>query len=141
MHISQGNMGLLSTYGRRAPAGDPIPQFRYDAATDRMVPTGTTVEMANSWPGATNPLPSILPQPSAGGTTGVTTAVRPAGLGIAGVAYGVLATASMAASAYHGVRRNDSVGWGIWWGLMGSMFPIITPAIALAQGFAKPARR
>ena len=52
--------------------------------------------------------------------------------------WGILATASGAASAYHGYRRNDSVGWALWWFLMGSMFPVITPTIAVAQGFGKP---
>lgn len=45
--------------------------------------------------------------------------------------------ASGAASAYHGYKRNESVGWAAWWGLMGLSFPIITPAIAFAQGFGK----
>lgn len=49
----------------------------------------------------------------------------------------VVDTASMAASAYHGYKRNNSIGWALWWGLMGAMFPIITPTIALAQGFGK----
>jgi hypothetical protein len=40
--------------------------------------------------------------------------------------------------AYHGYKRNDSVGWAIVWGLLGGAFPVITPAIALAQGFGKP---
>ena len=49
--------------------------------------------------------------------------------------------ASGALSAYHGVKRNNgSVGWGIVWFFMGSIFPIVTPAIAVAQGFAKPIR-
>ena len=52
-----------------------------------------------------------------------------------------LSTASMAACAYHGYRRNNSVGWALWWGLMGSMFPVIAPTIALAEGFGKPARK
>ena len=57
------------------------------------------------------------------------------------VVYGLLATASSAASAYHGVKRNNgSIGWGITWGLLGGMFPVLTPAIAVAQGFAKPAK-
>ena len=56
------------------------------------------------------------------------------------VVWGALAVASMAASAYHGVKRNrGSIGYGIWWGVMGSLFPVITPTIAVAQGFAKPA--
>lgn len=50
---------------------------------------------------------------------------------------GILATASVAASAYHGYKRNRSVGWAVWWGFMGGLFPVITPAIALAQGFGK----
>lgn len=55
-----------------------------------------------------------------------------------GILYGAISTASMAASAYHGYKRNRSVGWAIWWGFMGAIFPVITPAIALAQGFGKP---
>lgn len=53
------------------------------------------------------------------------------------VIWGVLATVSMAASAYHGYRRNQSVGWAVWWALMGLTFPVLTPAIGLAQGFGK----
>jgi hypothetical protein len=54
------------------------------------------------------------------------------------IIWGVLSTASFAASVYHGYKRNDSVGWAIWWGFMGAIFPIVTPTIAFAQGFAKP---
>lgn len=49
----------------------------------------------------------------------------------------LLSIASGAASAYHGYKRNDSVGWAIVWGLLGGVFPVITPAIAWAQGFGK----
>lgn len=53
--------------------------------------------------------------------------------------FNVLSIASAAASGFHGVRRhNGSVGWGIWWFLMGGLFPVITPVVAVAQGFAKP---
>ena len=48
--------------------------------------------------------------------------------------------ASVGASAYHGYKRNNSLGWGIGWGILGGLFPILTPAIALAQGFGKPAK-
>jgi hypothetical protein len=42
-------------------------------------------------------------------------------------------------SAYHGYKRNhDNVGWAFGWGLGGVLFPIITPVIALAEGYAKP---
>ena len=42
-------------------------------------------------------------------------------------------------SAYHGYKRNRSVGWAAWWGLMGLIFPVVTPAVAIAQGFGKRA--
>jgi len=57
------------------------------------------------------------------------------------VPWAFISTVSGTISAYHGYKRNESVGWALWWFLMGSMFPIITPTIALAQGFGKPARR
>lgn len=47
--------------------------------------------------------------------------------------------ASVAASAYHGYKRNRSVGWAVAWGLLGGLFPIITPAIAVGQGFGRRA--
>ena len=56
------------------------------------------------------------------------------------LAWTILSTASMAASAFHGYRRNDSLGWALWWAFMGGLFPIFTPAVALAQGFGKRKR-
>lgn len=56
------------------------------------------------------------------------------------VLWGLLGTASFVASVYHGYKRNESVGWAIWWGAMGALFPIVTPTIAIAQGFGKPKR-
>jgi len=52
--------------------------------------------------------------------------------------WGILSTASFAASVYHGYKRNDSLGWALGWGAMGALFPVITPTIALAQGFGQP---
>lgn len=54
----------------------------------------------------------------------------------------VLSALSAGASAFHGYRRNrGSIGWALGWGFLGGLFPIVTPAIAFAQGFGKPARR
>lgn len=53
------------------------------------------------------------------------------------IALGTLQVLSSGASAYHGYRRNKSVGWAVWWGFCGAIFPIITPAVAIAQGFGK----
>lgn len=54
------------------------------------------------------------------------------------IAWSVLGTASMAASAFHGYRRNQSIGWALAWGVLGGVFPVLTPAVALAQGFGQP---
>lgn len=56
---------------------------------------------------------------------------------VGGTIWSLAALASTGASAYHGYKRNHSVGWAIWWGIMGGLFPVVTPAIALAQGFGR----
>ena len=43
------------------------------------------------------------------------------------------------ASFWHGLKRNDSLGWALGWGFLGSLFPVITPAYGYYQGYAKPA--
>lgn len=49
----------------------------------------------------------------------------------------VAGTVSVPVLAYHGYRRNDSVGWAIVWGLFGSWVWPITVPVAFAQGYAK----
>ena len=49
--------------------------------------------------------------------------------------WGIVSMLSSGLSAYHGYKRNRSVGWAAMWGVMGAVFPIITPAVAVAQGF------
>jgi hypothetical protein len=51
---------------------------------------------------------------------------------------GILSITSAAVSAYHGYKRNDSIGWAIVWFFAGSVFPVFVPVIAIAQGFGKP---
>lgn len=50
---------------------------------------------------------------------------------------GLIVAASIGASAYHGYKRNKSTGWAVWWGFMGLMLPVITPVVAIAQGYGK----
>ncbi len=57
------------------------------------------------------------------------------------VGWGLVVAVSSAASAWHGYKRNDSVGWALWWGLMGGVAPILTPVIGAAQGWGKRKRR
>lgn len=54
-------------------------------------------------------------------------------------AWPLVATAGAAMGAYHGYKRNNSVGWAIVWALVGGMFPVITIPVSLAQGFGKKA--
>lgn len=56
----------------------------------------------------------------------------------AAIVWGLLRTASVGVSAYHGYKRNgDSLGWGVGWGALASLFGVFVPAIALAQGLGK----
>lgn len=136
---------MLASYGRlpeprRATraAGDPIPQFRYDPATDRVVQVGTTASVGDGSvrPTAYNGLGGVVP------VLPVTTVAPSAVSEVFSNFWGVARAASVLASAYHGVRRNNgSIGWGVAWGLLGGVAPIITPAVALAQGFGQPARK
>jgi hypothetical protein len=43
----------------------------------------------------------------------------------------------MGASTYHGYKRHNKVWPAVGWGILGGLFPVITPAVALAQGFGK----
>lgn len=51
-----------------------------------------------------------------------------------------LSIAGAALGAFHGYKRNDSIGWALGWALLGSLAPIIVIPIAFAQGFAKQKR-
>ena len=51
--------------------------------------------------------------------------------------WGLISAASAGLSGVHGYRRNNSVGWGIAWFVLGGLFPVITPTVAFAQGFGK----
>lgn len=76
---------------------------------------------------ATTGAESTVPMPAARAPT------------LGGAVWGLASTASGAACAYHGVKRNNgSVGWGVAWFFLGSIFFPIAPAIAYAQGFGKP---
>lgn len=61
---------------------------------------------------------------------------------VGGSLLGLLALGSAGLSGYHGYRRNrGSWGWALVWGSLGLLFPIITPAVAFAQGYGKRRRR
>lgn len=79
--------------------------------------------------------PTVVPvAPLAPGSRIVTTVEAPRPVSMLWTA---VRTVSIAASVYHGTRRNDSIGWGITWGVLAAVAPVITPAVALAQGFGR----
>jgi hypothetical protein len=46
---------------------------------------------------------------------------------------------SIVASAIHGYKRhNGSVAAAVGWGVLGGVAPVITPVVALAEGYGKP---
>ena len=53
----------------------------------------------------------------------------------------VLMAGGALAGAYHGYKRNHSVGWAVAWAILGGIAPLITTGVALAQGFGKPKGR
>lgn len=77
--------------------------------------------------GAEEIAPPDVPAPSAGGIAEI----------VGEPLWKTAVLASTVASVYHGYKRNDSIGWALWWGLMGGLFPFVTPVIAVAQGYGK----
>jgi len=61
------------------------------------------------------------------------------------ILFGVHAAMSVAGGtlgAYHGYKRNrGSLGWALAWSALGTGAPIITTAVAFAQGFGKPIKK
>lgn len=71
-----------------------------------------------------------------------TTLGRTDGISIGfGTTWGVLSLLSAAVSGYHAYKRyGGEAGWTIGWTLGGAAFPIITPIVALIQGYGEPRR-
>jgi len=55
--------------------------------------------------------------------------------------YRMLALIGAGAGAYHGYKRNRSVGDAVVWGLLGGIFPVLTIPVSLAQGFGEKAKQ
>lgn len=96
-----------------------------DLPTD--VPAALTTQSADPTVASSIPSTTVIQHPASRGMEW-----SPATL----VAAGTIATASSLVSLYHGYKRNNSLGWGLLWGLFGATFPLITPTVALAQGYA-----
>jgi hypothetical protein len=56
--------------------------------------------------------------------------------------HAILRPVSAVIAGIHGYRRHDEdVGAAVGWGALGFFFPIITPTVALIQGYGKPMRK
>lgn len=54
----------------------------------------------------------------------------------------VVSLASAGICAYHGSKRNHGeLLPALGWGLLGGFFPVVAPVVALAQGYAEPAKK
>lgn len=80
---------------------------------------------------AKSPPPFVPPPPSAYQPSPITIPSVPPWMR-------ALSTISAAACAYHGYKRNESVGWAFGWAFFGSVAPFFALPVALAQGFGKP---
>lgn len=96
-------------------------------ATAPQNPTGTSSMATGSSPDATSPAPATSSMANM--------------LGLSDALWTALSWAGAGAGAYHGYKRNNSVGWAIGWGILGAWFPLFTVPIAFAQGFGKRAKK
>jgi hypothetical protein len=53
------------------------------------------------------------------------------------VVYGLASVIGTGIGAYHGYKRNESVGWAIGWALLGGLFPVVVIPVAFAQGIGE----
>lgn len=115
-----------------APEINPYPIAR--GVTSRMVP----FEELDAYAQAASAGPPFVLPPAPAATNPVLSGLRgaqPAAVSWLGAA---AVLGSVTASAFHGYRRSGgSAGAAIGWGLLGLVFPLITPAVALAQGFGQ----
>ncbi len=64
------------------------------------------------------------------------TAYNHVGMDVDGM-WRVASVAAVGLAAYHGYRRNNSIGWAVGWALLAGLAPVITVGVAVAQGFGK----
>jgi hypothetical protein len=124
-----GSLGATPMeWGRPAP---PMQTYGYRFRPGLDVPPSIMPRTSGTMPGLRASRVGFNPQPEPPPRH----AMGAADVSPGAVAWAAVSTASMATSAFHGYKRNQSVGWALWWGMCGALFPVITPAIAVAQGF------
>lgn len=52
-------------------------------------------------------------------------------------AHAIASIAGTGLGAYHGYKRNESVGWAIGWAFFGTILPVIAIPVMFAQGMGR----
>lgn len=116
----------IGMMGRLAGLGDAI-ENTVNQATTSAVDATAAAQQTMTTPG----LPATSTAPAASVT----------GPSAAGAGMMMLMLLSGLASAVHGWKRDHTPISAFGWFTLGSMFPIITPTVAIAQGYGKRRRR
>lgn len=125
------------------PIGDVVDESAIVAGSAQTYPSmpgqavpSTAAPMYGSSDGFVRP----VQYPSMGASAGINVFGQRLGLG-ATLGFASVSLLSGALSAIHGWNRDHTpiAAWG--WFTLGSLFPIVTPLVALGQGYAKPRRR
>lgn len=130
MPIDQLRSALAQYLSQITPPAAPTPT--------KAAQQGTGMQLVSQPQPQFSPPPPPMDQDQAMGDIGTSAAA--AGGAMAPI-IGLVGIASSGLSAYHGYKRNNSIGWAVGWGFLGGLFPIITPAIAFAQGFGEPIKK
>jgi len=123
--------GVFSYFGDASPSLSPV------SSTSVAPPSSAQSVLAAQPAGPMVPMTPMAPAPSqlAIGTSAMSTGA---------MVWSVLSTISVGLSAYHGYKRNQNgkhpIAYAALWGVLGGIFPVVTPAVAFAEGFGKPER-
>ncbi len=66
--------------------------------------------------------------------------LQPQGMTVPGLIWNAVSAAAVGLCVYHGYKRNNSIGWGVAWGLLGSILPVFVVPVALVQGIGVKAK-
>lgn len=113
------SMGALGAYALYSPTRG-MRGFGDDA------PAAVPINAEAQPPVAAAPITPLVPAPAPTISPGVA------------IVAGLIDLASTAGLAYHGYKRNKSIGWALMWAIFGGAVPIIGWPVAIAQGFGEP---
>jgi len=120
---------------RLQPIGHTAYEHVGHTAYEHVGDDGTTTTTAT-----TATAPAVTPTPATttvlmpDGTVMSTTAPTSNGNGGPTTFWGAVRLGVIALAAYHGYRRNDSIGWAVAWAFLAGIAPPVVIGVAFAQG-------